>query len=112
MFFYKKQIFHVFLFNIRNYSPKLVGIQRREVELNILLPSVTNFDIKQNGMEYLLYYRPPAPSKIWEDKANETQQISAKTKFVKTELRHIKLQLLLNHSILRLLIFLSEIISS
>ena len=100
------------MFNIRNYSPKVVGIQRREVELNILLPSVSNFDIKQKGMEYLLYYMPPAPNKIWEDKANETQQIWAKTKFVKTELQHIKLQLLVNHSTLLLLIFLSEIISS
>ena len=42
-----KQIFHAFLFNIRNYSPEVINIQRREAELNIILPRVTNFDIKQ-----------------------------------------------------------------
>ena len=30
-----------------NYSPKAINIQRREVELNIELPRVNNFDIKQ-----------------------------------------------------------------
>ena len=44
---YNKQIFHVFLFNIRNYSPEVINIQRREAELNIILPRVNNFDIKQ-----------------------------------------------------------------
>ena len=65
-------------------------------------------------MEYLFYYVPPTPHKIWEDKTNKTQQISAKTQvfFIKTELRHIKLQLLVNHFIIFLLIFFSEIISS
>ena len=45
-------------------------------------------------------------------KTNKTQQISIKTQisFVKTELRHIKLQLILNHFILYLLIFFSEVI--
>ena len=42
-----KQIFHAFLFNIRNYSPEVINIQRREAELNIILPRVNNFDIKQ-----------------------------------------------------------------
>ena len=42
-----KQIFHAFLFNIRNYSPEIINIQRRKAELNIILPRVTNFDIKQ-----------------------------------------------------------------
>ena len=41
------QIFHVFLFNIRNYSPEVINIQRREAELNIILSRVNNFDIKQ-----------------------------------------------------------------
>ena len=36
-----------FLFNIINYSPKIINIQRREAELNIKLPRVNNFDIKQ-----------------------------------------------------------------
>ena len=44
---YNKQIFHVFLFNIRNYSPEVINIQRREAELNMILPRVNNFDIKQ-----------------------------------------------------------------
>ena len=42
-----KQIFHAVLFNIRNYSPEEINIQRREAELNITLPRVNNFDIKQ-----------------------------------------------------------------
>ena len=42
-----KQIFHAFLFNIRNYSPEVTNIQRREAELNIKLPRVNNFDTKQ-----------------------------------------------------------------
>ena len=36
-----KQVFHAFLFNIRNYSPKVSNIQRQ------FLPNVNNFDIKQ-----------------------------------------------------------------
>ena len=46
-------------------------------------------------MEYLFYYMPLTPNKI---KTNKTQQISVKTQvfFVKTELRHIKLQLAWN----------------
>ena len=35
-----KQIFHMFLFNTRNYSP----------ELNIILPRVNNFGIKQKKL--------------------------------------------------------------
>ena len=42
-----KQIFHAFLFNIRNYLPEVRNIQRRQTLLNILLPKVNNFDIKQ-----------------------------------------------------------------
>ena len=43
-----KQIFHAFLFNIRNYSPE---------ELHIILLRVNNFDIKQkrHGIFVLLY---------------------------------------------------------
>ena len=44
---YNKQIFHAFLFNIRNYSHEVINIQRREADLNIILPRVNNFDIKQ-----------------------------------------------------------------
>ena len=64
-----KQIFHAFLFNIRHYSPKIINIQRRKAEVNIILPRMNNFDIKQKrGMEYLFYYMPPTPNKIWDDK--------------------------------------------
>ena len=35
------------MFNIGNYSPEVINIQRREAELNIILPRVNNLDIKQ-----------------------------------------------------------------
>ena len=38
---------NVFLFNIKNYSHKLRNIQRCNVLLNIDLPRVNNFDLKQ-----------------------------------------------------------------
>ena len=52
-----KQMFHAFLFNVRNYSPKVINIQRREAELNIVLPKVNNFNIKQkrHGIFVLFY---------------------------------------------------------
>ena len=54
---YNKQIFDAFLFNIRNYSPEVSNIQRGEVELNVILPGVNNFNIKQkkHGIYVLLY---------------------------------------------------------
>ena len=62
-------MFNAFSFNIRNYSPEVINIQQREVELNIILPKVNSFDIKQKkGMEYLSYYMLPPPNKIWEGK--------------------------------------------
>ena len=30
-----KQMFHVFLFNIRNYSPEVINIQRRQAECGV-----------------------------------------------------------------------------
>ena len=42
-----KQIFHAFLFIIRNYFPEVINIQRLKVELNVILPMVYNFGIKQ-----------------------------------------------------------------
>ena len=64
-----KQIFHAFMFNIRNYSPEVINIQRREVYLNIILPRLINFDIKhkKKSMEFC-FIRPPTTNKIWEDK--------------------------------------------
>ena len=62
---YNNQIFHAVLFNIRNYSPEVINIQQRKLELNITLPRVNNFNIKQKkGMEYLFYYMLPTPKRI------------------------------------------------
>ena len=57
-----KQIFLVFLFNIRKYSPKV---------MNIILPRLNNFDIKQKrrGMLVLLY--ATNTKKIWLTKHNK-----------------------------------------
>ena len=51
------QLFHAFLFDIRNYSPEVINLQRHKAELNILLPRVNNFNIKQkrHGTFVLLY---------------------------------------------------------
>ena len=76
------------MFIIRNYSPEIINIQRREAELNITLPRVNNFDIKQKDMKYM----PPIPNRIGKMKANKTKQISIKALvffFVKVELKHI-----------------------
>ena len=75
-----KQIFHAFLFNIRNYSPGVINIQQRDTELNIVLPRVNNFDIKQKkawDICFIICHQHQTRSaKI---KANKTQQISIKT---------------------------------
>ena len=41
-----QQIFHAVLLNIRNFSPDVINIQRREAELNIILLRVNNVDVK------------------------------------------------------------------
>ena len=102
------------MFNIRNYSPEVINIQQRKVQLNIILPRVNNFDIKQKktwNICFIIWHQYQTRSR--RIKPNKTQQISVKTQvfFVKTELGHIKLQLLVNHFILFLFIFFSEIIS-
>ena len=87
-----KQIFHAVLFNIRDYSPEVINIQRREAELNIILPKINNFDIKQrkawNICFIILHQHQTRFGKL---KAKKTQQVSVKTEifFVKTELQHI-----------------------
>ena len=48
-----KQIFHFFVFNIRNYSP----------------------EVTKNGMEYFFHYIPQEPNKKWVN-VNKTQNIS------------------------------------
>ena len=57
MQYYIKWIFYTFLFNIKNYLPEVINIQRCEAELNIILLRVNNFDIKQkrHGIFVLLY---------------------------------------------------------
>ena len=52
-----KQIFHAFLFNVRNYSPEVSNIRRREAELNIILPRVNNSILSKyrHGIFVLLY---------------------------------------------------------
>ena len=70
-----KQIFHAFLFNIRNY-----------------LPRVNNFDINQKkAWDFFFFYMPPTPKKFGNIKASKTQHFSVKTKvfFVKTEQQHL-----------------------
>ena len=59
------------------------------MELNILLPKVNNFDIKQK--KYQVDYMSTTPIKIWEDKGLQNiANFGHKTRFfVKTELQHI-----------------------
>ena len=87
-----RQIFHAFLFSIRNYSPEVSNIQRCEAELNIILPRVNSFDIKQKKAwsicSIICHQHQTRSGKI---KANKTQQTSVKTEvfFLKTALQHI-----------------------
>ena len=63
-------------------------------------------------MDNLFYYMAPRPNKISNIKTNKTQPISVKTQvlFVKPELQlKPQLQLLVNHFILFLLTFFSQI---
>ena len=65
-----------FLFNIRNYSPEVINIQRDEAKLNIILPRVSNFDIKHKktwNICFIICHKHQTRSgKI---SANKTQQI-------------------------------------
>ena len=76
-----KEIFHAFLFNIRNYSPEVINIQQHEAELNIILPRVNNFDIKQKKA-WNIDYMPPTPSTIWEDLAKHSFLLVMSNKFL------------------------------
>ena len=56
----------VFLFNIRNYSPKVINIQRREAELNIILLRMNNLDIKQKmAWNICFIIHPKHQTKKW-----------------------------------------------
>ena len=78
---YNKQIFHAFLFNIRNYSTEVINISRREAKLNIILPRVNNFDTKQkkawNICFIICHQHQTRSGKI---NANKIQKISVKTR--------------------------------
>ena len=77
----KQHIFHAFLFNIKNYSPEVINIQRREAELNSIVLRVNNFDIKQKKA-WNICFMPPKPHKIWEDKGEQnTANFSHNTSF-------------------------------
>ena len=66
-----KQIFHAFLFNIRNYSPE---------ELHIILLRVNNFDIKQkrHGIFVLLFICHQHQARYGKIKTIKTQQTLVK----------------------------------
>ena len=61
-----KKSLNAFLFNIRNHSPEVSNIQRREAELNIILLKVNNFDITQKSAWniYFIIY-PQHQTKSW-----------------------------------------------
>ena len=77
-----KQISHAFFFNVRNYSPKVINIQRREAELNIISTRVNYFDVKQKkAWNICLIICHEYQTKSEKIKANKTQEISLKHKF-------------------------------
>ena len=85
-----KQILHVFLFDIRNYSPKEINTERHEADLNIILPSLNDFDIKQKNtwiIRFIIWHQHQPRSRNIKGNSNKTQQISVKTQiiFLKTE---------------------------
>ena len=87
-----KQIFHAFLFNIRNYPPEVINIQWRKAKLNFILSSVNNFHIKQKktwNICFIICYQYQTRS--GKMKADKTQQILVKTHsfFIKTELTYL-----------------------
>ena len=61
-FINSKLISHVFLFNIRNYSPEISNIQRRDTELNIVLSRVNKQKLAWN-ICFIIY--PQHQIKSW-----------------------------------------------
>ena len=108
-------MFCAFLFNLRNYSPEVIDIQRREAQLNIVLLILNNFNIKQkkawNICFIICHQRQTRSGK---KKDNKTQQISVTTQVFGEKLNYNifkYIQLLVNQFRLLLLIFFSEIIN-
>ena len=66
-------------FNIRNYSPEVINIQRFEVELIIILPRMNSFNIKQKRAWNIFNKCHQHQTRSGRIKANKTQQISVKT---------------------------------
>ena len=79
-------------FNIRNYSPEVINIQPHEAKVNIILPRINNFNIKQKKAWNICFITClQHQTRCGKIKANKTQQISVKTRafFAKSELKHI-----------------------
>ena len=74
-----KKIFHSFLFNIRNYSPEAINIQQHKAELNIILPRVNNFDVKQKAWNICFIICHQHQTRSGKIKANKTKQILVTT---------------------------------
>ena len=74
------QIFLASLFNTKNYSPKVINIQRCKAKLNIILLRENNFNIKQKkawNICFIICHQDQTRSgKI---KTTKRQQISVKT---------------------------------
>ena len=58
-----------FLLNIKNYSPKVINVQQCNVELNIILLTANNLDIKQKASWNICHKNQGRPDKT---KANKT----------------------------------------
>ena len=74
------------MFNIRNYSPEVSNIQRREAKLNIILPTVNNVAIKQKSawnIYFVIYSHHQ--TKFWlnakKAKKKKKKSMSAKLSF-------------------------------
>ena len=93
---------HVFWFKFRNYSLKVINIQRPKAELNIILLWVNNFDIKQKkpwNIFFIICQQHQTKSGKIKTKHNKCR--SQHKFFVgKNWTQHIQLQLLVNHFIL------------
>ena len=74
LFTFNKQIFYAFFYNIRDYSPEVI---------NIILPRVNNFDIKQKSQGiFVSLHATNTKQDLGRLKTNKTQQISVKTFFL------------------------------